>query len=109
MVSAGQGGGRRWAGAHLGRQRSHVLTSAPNLSFCLDCYSEMNSLRLACGEPPPSEREALSAPSLRELSAKLTEGVLKLWIVVKKSQLKTGCRFVKKSAARFIDFAVIYT
>ena len=35
MVSAGQGGGRRWAGAHLGRQRSHVLTSAPNLSFCL--------------------------------------------------------------------------
>ena len=34
-MSAGQGGGRRWAGAHLGRQRSHVLTSAPNLSFCL--------------------------------------------------------------------------
>ncbi len=33
MVSAGQGGGRRWAGAHLGRQRSHVLTSAPNLSI----------------------------------------------------------------------------
>ena len=45
--------------------------------------SEMNSLRLACGEPPPSEREALSAPSLRELSAKLTEGVLKLWIVIR--------------------------
>ena len=34
--------------------------------------------------PPPSGREALSAPSLRELSAKLTEGVLKLWIVILK-------------------------
>ena len=79
------------------------------LEMHLPQLREINSLRHACGEPPPSEREALSAPSLRELSAKLTEGVLKLWIVVKKSQLKTGCRFVKKSAARFIDFAVIYT